>query len=129
MDIGKEQALETYKSMISIGTEAIKGLQLINGGAIVALLAYLGQAPNGAALANRVNLPLGLFVAGLVLATLAFLFTYFTQYFLFNEHFEPLAAKANKHELWLRLTIVVAFLSVTLFALGSFAAVAVLSRS
>lgn len=44
MSIEDDHALETYKSLISFGTEALKALQLLNGGAIVALLAYLGQA-------------------------------------------------------------------------------------
>jgi hypothetical protein len=129
LDLSKEQALETYKSMISIGAEALKALQLINGGAIVAILAYLGQAHTGAAIARSVGKPLWIFVTGLVVATLAFLTTYLTQYFLFNDFFEVDAQKSQKHVFWLRVTIAVAFISLALFAWGSFEAVDVLARS
>jgi hypothetical protein len=127
MDIAKEQALETYKSMISIGTEALKALQLINGGAIVALLAYLGHAPKSPNLSHEVGKPLVLFVLGLVSATLAFLFTYLTQYYLFNDFFET--EKRDRHVSWLVTTIVVALLSVAFFTAGSIVAVQVLTNS
>jgi len=34
---------ETYKSLITISVELLKALALINGGAAVAILAYLGR--------------------------------------------------------------------------------------
>ena len=37
---------ETYKSVISISQESFKAPLLLNGGAVVALLAYLGQSPD-----------------------------------------------------------------------------------
>jgi hypothetical protein len=124
-----DQAIETYKSMISIGTEALKALQLINGGAIVALLAYLGQASNGHELAKHVSVPLSFFVAGLLLGTVAFLWTYFTQFALLNEFFDGDASRVPKHQFWLGLTVCFAFLSIVAFAIGSFTAVTALSRS
>ncbi len=78
MGFDEDQALETYKSMISVGTEALKALLLINGGAIVALLAYLGQASGRLQLAALAAKPLTLFLGGLVAAALAFLGTYVT---------------------------------------------------
>ena len=62
MGFDQDHALETYKSMISLGTEALKALLLINGGAIVALLAFLGQVPNGAIRAKFSFLPMSFFV-------------------------------------------------------------------
>lgn len=48
LDIRKEHALETYKSLIQTSVEGMKLLTLLNGGAAVALLAYLGNvAPHG----------------------------------------------------------------------------------
>ena len=129
MGFDEDQALETYKSMISIGTEALKALQLINGGAIVALLAYLGQASGRPQLAALAAKPLTLFVGGLVAATLAFLGTYITQLTLLNEHFGSASfSRRPKHMTWLMGTIGVALLSLVLFAWGSFSAVAGLSH-
>jgi hypothetical protein len=45
---------ETFKSLITISVEALKTLALVNGGAAVALLAYLG---NLAARTPAVRLP------------------------------------------------------------------------
>jgi len=44
MSFEEGHALETYKSMLSISVEGLKALLLINGGAVVAMLAYLGQS-------------------------------------------------------------------------------------
>src|SRR5437016_4386721 len=114
--------------MISVGTEALKALQLINGGAIVALLAYLGQASGRPQLAALAAKPLTLFVGGLVAATLAFLGTYVTQFTLLNEFFKGASFRGPKHMKWLLGTIGVALLSLVLFAWGSFSAVAALSH-
>ncbi len=128
MGFSEDQALETYKSMIAIGTEALKALQLINGGAIVALLAYLGQVPDRAHLAPLVAKPLALFLGGLLAATLAFLGTYLTQLTLLNEFFKGGAFRGPKHMSWLYLTIGIALASLGLFGWGSFAAVGALSH-
>src|SRR5436190_8712498 len=128
MGFNEDQALETYKSMIAIGTEALKALQLINGGAIVALLAYLGQVPDRGHLAPLAAKPLALFLGGLVAATLGFLGTYLTQLTLLNEFFKGVTFRGPKHMSWLYLTVGIALSSLALFALGSFAAVGVLSH-
>ena len=128
MGFNEDQALETYKSMIAIGTEALKALQLINGGAIVALLAYVGQDSQRPHIAELAGRPLSLFVGGLVAATLAFLGTYLTQFTLLNEFFKGGVFRGPKHMTWLFSTMVVALVSLALFAWGSFAAVAALSH-
>src|SRR5258705_13350988 len=128
MGFNEDQALETYKSMIAIGTEALRALQLINGGAIVALLAYLGQAPDRSHLALLAAKPLCLFLSGLVAATLAILGTYLTQLTPLNEFFKGGAFRGPKHMTWLFATIMVSLASLGLFAWGSFAAVAALSH-
>lgn len=129
IDFAAEQALETYRSMISIGTESLKALQLINGGAIVAILAYLGQAANGATVAREVSRPLGFFVAGLVVATVAFLTTYLTQHRLLHDLLDSEAEGRSRHTFWLVVTVVLALASVALFAWGARGAVAALGHS
>jgi hypothetical protein len=128
LDITREQALETYKSMISIGTEALRALLLINGGAVVAILAYLGKASTAPSIAQDVLTPIGFFIAGLVVATIAFLTTYLTQYHLFNDFFESERKKSQKHVLWLRVTILISFASVAFFAWGAFESVRAFGR-
>jgi len=80
-----ERALETYRSMISVGTEALKALQLLNGGAVIALLTYLGHTSARLCLAPRAQCPVAWFVIGLLSGTAAFLTTYFTQLLLYGE--------------------------------------------
>jgi len=38
-----ETSIETYKSLISISTEGIKFCGLINGGAVIAILTFIGS--------------------------------------------------------------------------------------
>jgi hypothetical protein len=127
MEFEQEHALETYKSMITIGTEALKALQLINGGAVAALLAYLGQAARGSELAAAAGWPIALFVIGLVAATAAFLGIYLTQFALLNEFFDK-DSDSVTHMRWLKVTVGLGVASLGLFAWGSLAAVNVLSR-
>lgn len=70
MSFDEEHAIETYKSLISISTEALKAFQWLNGGSVVALLAYIGQRPD---LAATAECALILFVVGLISASAAFL--------------------------------------------------------
>src|SRR5258705_12584559 len=97
MGFNEDQALETYKSMIAIGTEALRALQLINGGAILALLAYLGQAPDRSHLPPLAAKPFCLFLSGLVAATPAILRTYLTQLTPLNEFFKGGALPGPKN--------------------------------
>src|SRR6266436_4073369 len=78
---------ETYKSLITISVEALKTLALVNGGAAVAILAYLGnlasRSPTGRL--SDMTWALVCFAAGLLLTVLAFIFAYLTQLQLYNE--------------------------------------------
>jgi hypothetical protein len=84
-----EHAIETYKSLINIGTEGLKVLLLLNGGATMALLGYLGQVSSRSQVAPRAFLPILVFLCGLVAAGLTFFFTHLTQYGLYNEGNSP----------------------------------------
>ena len=44
--------VETYKGLINLSIEALKALLLINGGAAVAILAYLGNLASRTSLAH-----------------------------------------------------------------------------
>lgn len=128
MAFNEEHAIETYRSLISVSMEGLKTLLLINGGAVVAVLAYLGQSPQGPRLAPHVWWPLGLFVAGVVCCTFAFLGSYATQFALYNETVRPASYKGPRHETFLCITVALVVLSVACFAGGAFSSVWVLSR-
>jgi len=112
--------LETFKSLPTISIEAFKTLLLLNGGAIVALLAYLGNA-RAPDLAARLFCPFVSFICGLVLAALAFAGSYRTQLVLYND------PQGTTHVLWLRVTFVIALLSLFAFAIGAFTALRALA--
>lgn len=104
-----------------------KALQLLNGGAIVALLAFLGQvAEKQPQMLSAAKLPLGLFVSGLVAGTLVYITSYLTQLSLHNENMKNGAYRAGKHQYWLWSSFILGLLSVVLFAGGAYASLGAL---
>jgi hypothetical protein len=127
MALDQEHAVETYKSLITISVEMLKALVLLNGGAVVALLAYVGQAPNRPQLAAHVRCPLAFFVAGLVSAGLAFGTSYLTQFALYNESVLPQRYRGPKHQVFLWITVTAGVLSLGSFSIGAFAGIMALA--
>lgn len=123
-DIQKEHAVETYKSLIQIALEGFKLLAVLNGGAAVALLAYLGNVAGKGAAVPDMRLPMGAFLFGLVFCGLCFITSYFTQFALYNESMEfPSRGFYSKHQLWLGLSVALVLVSIAAFATGSYMAV------
>lgn len=114
-------ALETYRSLIQISLAGLKIMALLNGGAAVALLAYLGNIAGKDVTAPDLRFSMGSFLAGLVFCGLAFLASYLTQFWLFNEEVRP-GALRGPHQLWLALGVAFAFLSLLAFGAGAFSA-------
>lgn len=72
--------LEMFKSVIQTGQSAIKANMLLNGGAAVALLAFIGKlADVNPTCIPLFALPLTVFVSGAFLATMVSGLTYLTQ--------------------------------------------------
>ena len=71
-DISKEHAVETFKAIIQISLEGLKLLALFNGGAAVALLAYLGNVAGKGMPVPNMRLPMACYVIGLIACGLAF---------------------------------------------------------
>ena len=69
---------QTYKALIPLSIEAIKMLALVNGGAAVAILAYLGNIARYAGVAHQPNMvrPLLWFSAGLWAAAMTSIVAY-----------------------------------------------------
>jgi hypothetical protein len=121
-DLVNDHWLETYKSLITLAVESFKFAALANGGAAVALLAYLGNvaAKNGSALDMR--WPMGCFVSGLALCGLSMVVAYFTQLKLLNE-IRRSERPTLPHYWLLRLTILLFIFSLVAFGIGSCQAV------
>lgn len=127
MSYDQDHALETFKSLISISMEGLKTLLLINGGAVVAIVAFLGQSTLGSSLAPHFWWPIAYFVSGLALCTVAFIGSYFTQYALYNEHFPKREYKGPRHQTCLWATLFLVLLSVLCFGLGAFKSISVIA--
>ncbi len=128
MSFKKDHALETFKSLISISGEVIRALMYLNGGAVVALLAYLGQAQNGADIARHATWPLIWFVIGLVLSVGTFIGSYLTQLSLYQESVHRQTYKGS-HTRWLWPSIVAGVLSLVAFSIGAFSSISAFANS
>ena len=125
-DVEHQHFMETYRSLITIALASLKYLSLINGGAAVALLAYLGNVASRTGPAPSVTGSMVAFVTGLVFCGIAFLAAYFTQFVLLNESASrPL--KVN-HGVLLWVGIGSAMLSLASFAYGAITAAEQLSQ-
>jgi hypothetical protein len=75
-------SLELFKSVIATGQTALRSMFLINGGAAVAVLAFVGHLAtlrDSTGSIGAFALPLGCFVVGLLLITIASGITYLAQ--------------------------------------------------
>jgi hypothetical protein len=126
MSFPDDHKVETFKSLITISIEGHKALLLINGGAVVALLAFLGQSNLGQSLVPHAWVPISCFVAGTAFATFAFLGSYATQFALHNEHVSA-DYRGPRHMTLLYVTLAVVILSLSCFAVGSFASLRLFS--
>jgi uncharacterized membrane protein YidH (DUF202 family) len=123
-DISKEYAVETYKSLIHISVEGMKLIAVLNGGAAVALLAYLGSVASKGSAVPDMRWPMALFIFGLLLCGLAFLFSYLTQLRLYDVSIHQAQTLTGRSwSFWLHLAIVCVILSLLLFASGGLVAV------
>jgi hypothetical protein len=121
-NVMNDHQLETYKSLISIANEGFKFSALINGGAAVAILAYLGNVAGKNVPVPNMQCAMAFFVSGIFLCGGAMVFAYVTQLTLFNElHAPPPHVKHSKY-LYIAITLVV--LSLVAFGVGSLFAVA-----
>ncbi|PKO24812.1 MAG: hypothetical protein CVU35_07405 [Betaproteobacteria bacterium HGW-Betaproteobacteria-8] len=115
--------METYKSLITLSIEAFRFSALANGGAAVALLAYLGSvASSSDSVVINLSCPMLAYISGLVLCGLAVLFGYLTQLKLLNEIGRS-QRLVVKHTWYLWAAIVFYLASLIAFAWGSYLAV------
>jgi uncharacterized membrane protein YidH (DUF202 family) len=113
---------ETFKGLIALSIEALKALLLINGGAAVAILAYLGSL---ASHSPSVHLPsmksaLLCFAVGVLAAAVAFIVAYFTQLRLYSEERARHSRQSfrTRHPIWLTIGTLLVIASASAFAFG-----------
>lgn len=117
-----EHWLETYKSLITLSVEAFKFSALINGGAAVALLAYLGNVSGKVIPSPDMRCPMFAFLSGLAFCGLAMLVAYLTQLKLLNEIGRS-EKPVVRHSLLLWTAILLFACSLAAFGIGSWQAV------
>lgn len=112
--------------MVAISIEAIKFSALANGGAAVALLAYLGNVHGKAPGQPVADLLIAMwwFVVGLVCSGLLIAAAYLTQLRIYNESFNaPVPRKLAPHRFFLWVAIGCFLLSLVSFGIGAISAV------
>jgi len=113
-----QRFLDGFNSVISLGQSALKSCTIINGGAAVALLAFIGNIVlkrNTTALTGGIADALFAFGVGLLLASLATGSTYLAQY-LYESKKRPVAKTFHA------ITILLVVLSYASFLTGSWIA-------
>jgi len=120
MGIEDEHAVETFKSIQVISLAGLKLLALFNGGAVVALLAYLGNIAGKSIVVPDMRLPMRLYLLGLVACGLAFLAGYVTQSILYRESMGW--TSRGRHVISQVAGILLALLSLLSFAVASYEA-------
>ena len=115
-----DQMTETYKSLIAIAVEGFKFLALANGGAAVAILAYLGNIAVKGVTGTDMRCAMICFVAGLVLCGLSMISAYCLQLNRFNKYAAKNTPSRNG---WLYVTLIFSIASLAAFGIGSMSAV------
>jgi hypothetical protein len=111
---------DTYKSLVTLATEAFKFCALSNGGAAVAILAYLGNVAGKERPLPDMRCAMAAFLIGLFFCGLSMFFAYLTQL----ERLNRLARGQNIQRDWrLKAAMFFVILSLAAFATGSMIAV------
>lgn len=121
-NLNDEHWIETYKSLITLSIEGFKFSAIANGGAGVALLAYLGNVAGKGAQAPDMRCAMAAFLAGLVACGIAMVFAYLTQLKLLNE--SKAEGRPRLSHSWLLWAAILFFAcSLFFFGVGSWQAV------
>lgn len=126
---------ETYKTLVTLAVEAVKFCALANGGAVVALLAYLGNVHAKAPQMGAPNLTGAItwFLGGLAFSGVLVAASYATQVLIFNDSFQHSyirkdGRKDGRHKLPHRVAVGAFVLSLGCFVAGAWSAVAAWSQ-
>lgn len=117
-------AEETYKSLILFGNTGLRFVLLVNGGAILALLTFVGNLQGKVNPAPDMTWPFVMFLTGILFGGFATLTAYFTQLTLYNESIGNVTNNESRnHTFWLRRSLALIGLGIVSFGIGSLLAV------
>lgn len=108
--------IENQRQVIGLGQSALRGLALINAGAVVALLAFLGNVWTKGVTIEPFLAAMWAFALGVGLAALASAFSYLTQLLYGSESEEILKWAKGLHV----ATLVVGLAALGVFCMGSY---------
>ncbi|MBA3582757.1 MAG: hypothetical protein H0W44_09930 [Gammaproteobacteria bacterium] len=116
-------ALETYKSLITYGHAVLRYVFIINGGAIIAILTFIGDMVSKADGEHVPDMrqPLIFFILGLLVSGIALCLAYWTQLTIYSQ----LVNKKDSpvHVYWFNGLVVCVGLGIIFFGIGSFVAI------
>lgn len=118
-----ENRIETNREMIrhtvSAGASALRAAFLVNGGAVIALLAFAGgeRGAEDPDLTKRLSVPLGLYSLGVLLSAIATGATYLAQAGFGGEFRKNSRSVGSKARAWVIILVGSSYLT---FVLGSF---------
>jgi hypothetical protein len=118
---------ETYKGLITLSAEGLKLLALVNGGAAVAVLTYLGNLVSHTTAGGHspdLKCALQWYCGGLFATTVAFVLAYVTQLALYNEEIKTRHGKSVRrlHAVVLWITVSLALFAAVAFWMGCLSA-------
>jgi|GEM_PF-925797 len=125
-EVKSQHTIETYKSMIQIAIEGFKLITLINGGAAVAILAYLGNIASkrdGAIKLPDMTCAISSFSLGVLCCAMGIICGYMTQLALFNDGRNDNPWFLKDHRYWLYIGLSMLIIASFAFGLGAYSAV------
>ncbi|MDK4215887.1 hypothetical protein [Pantoea agglomerans] len=117
--------IETFKSVITVGANACRAFMIMNGGAAIALLAFLGniwEKDSAPAASKAIALSLAIFCAGVLASGLCAGLTYFAQSAYGNSELAKNKKWALSGQILNVLACISGLLSLVAFGFGSFSA-------
>ena len=121
-------AAETYKSLIHFGSFGLRFVLIINGGAALALMTFLGNVVTKSGITLDFRWPMSLFLAGIIVGGFALVAAYLTQLTLYNESTNKRdPARTLNHRVLLTISVILTVIGMLCFLIGAFLAVAKLA--
>jgi len=115
----KDEKLELYKSILSTSQQAVNYCFLLNGGAIIAIITFLGNYKGTTVDANPMATSIKIFVFGLISAATSSILLYITQYSYFRVALtgsRPFFFSGTTYRI---VVLILLICSIVLFAFGS----------
>lgn len=123
-DFNTQHKLETYKSMVTISIEAFKYLSLLNSGVVIAFLTFANGVAQRTSHMPLIQPAMTAFLFSSTATALFILFSYLTQFCLFNESFARFWK--GTHVVFVVLAVVSFLASVASFICGTMRAATLL---